>query len=168
MTQQKSEQEFAEVVALLHHYRFDCDRFTIDTLVTYWCMDYPLNWVKMAVVEALYQGRYKSLSVEQILQSWQRRNQPTYHFSHEFERLIHGQLPLREVLSSEPELTGISKLTAHLQQTKSISRKLDANNYTIAQHPIDKFVPDAGIDVEEISRKFKITDISSPNKLKDI
>lgn len=162
MTQQRSEQEFAEVVALLHHYRFDCDRSTIDTLVTYWCVDYPLNWVKMAVVEALYQGRYKSLSVEQILQGWQRRNQPTYHFSHEFERLIHGQLPLRETPSLETELVEISKLTAHFQQTKSLSRRLDAHNYTIAQHPIDQFVPDAGVDVEEISRKFKPTDIPSP------
>jgi len=162
MTQQRSEQEFAEVVALLHHYRFDCDRSTIDTLVTYWCIDYPLNWVKMAVVEALYQGRYKSLSVEQILQGWQRRNQPTFHFSHEFERLIHGQLPIRETLSPESELTGISKLTAHLQQPKSLNRQLNANNYTISQHPIDQFVPDAGVDVEEISRKFKIKAIPSP------
>lgn len=163
MPQQKSEQEFAEVVALLHHYRFDCDRSTIDTLVTYWCVDYPLNWVKLAVVEALYQGRYKSLSVEQILQGWQRRSQPTYHFSHEFERLIHSQLPMREPLSPDTELEEFSKLTAHLQPTKSPSRKLDSNRYTTAQHPIDKFVPDAGVDVEEISRKFKITAITSPS-----
>lgn len=163
MTQQRSEKEFAEVVALLHHYRFDCDRSTIDTLVVYWCVDYPLSWVKLAVVEALYLGRYKSLSVEQILQGWQRRNQPTYHFTHEFERLIHGQLPVRENSSPEPLLEEISTLTARLKRTKPQGQKLESSQYTIAQHPIDKFVPDAKVDVEEISRKFKTTDIPSPS-----
>lgn len=163
MTQQRSEKEFAEVVALLHHYRFDCDRSTIETLVVYWCVDYPLNWVKLAVVEALYQGRYKSLSVEQILQGWQRRNQPTYHFTHEFERLIHGHLPTREDVPPEGELEGFSLLTRHLQKNKSPQRNMESNQYTIAQHPIDKFVPDARVDVEEISRKFKTTDIPSPS-----
>jgi hypothetical protein len=163
MTQQKSEKEFAEVVALLHHYRFDCDRSTIETLVVYWCVDYSLSWVKLAVVEALYQGRYKSLSVEQILQGWQRRNQPTYHFSHEFERLIHGQLPARETISPEPLLEEIATLTARLKRTKPQGQKLEPNHYTIAQHPIDKFVPDAKVDVEEISRKFKTTDIPKPS-----
>jgi len=163
MTQQASEQEFVEVVALLDHYRFDCDRYTIDTLVTYWCMDYPLAWVKLAVIEALYQGRYKSLSVEQILQGWQRRTQPTFHFSHEFERLISSQLPIRKTPVPAPELEDISKLTAHLNQSKSQSRKLDSCRYTTAKHPIDQFIPNAGEEGEEICRKFKTTTISSPS-----
>ena len=44
--------------------------------------------IRLAVVEALYQGRYKAISVEHILDCWRRRGQPNFHFSLEFERLI--------------------------------------------------------------------------------
>jgi hypothetical protein len=47
----------------------------------------------MAVLEALYQGRYKVISVEEILKLWHRRGQPTFHFTHDFERLVCKNLP---------------------------------------------------------------------------
>jgi len=49
---------------------------------------YSLNWIRMAILEALYQGRYKVISVEEILKIWQRRGHPTFHFTGEFERLV--------------------------------------------------------------------------------
>jgi len=182
MTQQQSEQEFAEIIALLNYYRFDCDRFPTDTLVLYWCIDYPLSWVKSAVVEALYQGRYKSLSVEQILQGWQRRNQPTYHFSHDFERLIHSQLPIAETIAArkvrearrgifserlDPRTTGkisSSRLDdrpdTKADQNNNQNNKLNSSRYTTVKQPIDKFTPDVDVDVEEIYRKFQSPPIS--------
>lgn len=177
MTQQQSEQEFAEIIALLNYYRFDCDRYPTDTLVLYWCIDYPLSWVKSAVVEALYQGRYKSLSVEQILQGWQRRNQPTYHFSHDFERLIYSQLPIAETIaarksrearrgifaeSPEPQTRGefrSSKIDSRAEvksdSSGDKSKKLNSSRYTTVKQPIDKFTPDVDVDIEEIYRKFQ-------------
>ncbi|NJL91801.1 MAG: hypothetical protein HC916_20010 [Coleofasciculaceae cyanobacterium SM2_1_6] len=173
MTQQNSEQEFAEIVALLNYYRFDCDRYPTDTLVLYWCIDYPLSWVKSAVVEALYQGRYKSLSVEQILQGWQRRNQPTYHFSHDFERLIYSQLPIAETIAARKAREarrGIfaersdSRTTDKISsprlesrsRTKADQNKSNSSRYATVKQPIDKFTPDVDVNIEEIYRKLQI------------
>ena len=80
-------------VALLIHYSFDLGGCTAGELIDRWLNDYPANWVRLAVIEALYQGRYKAISVEQILAFWNRRGQAIYHFNHEFERLICGNFP---------------------------------------------------------------------------
>lgn len=75
-------------IALLSNYSFDLGRYTPEQLVERWASLYPLNWVRLAVIESLYQGRYKAVSVEQILAFWQRRGRPLYHFGNDFERII--------------------------------------------------------------------------------
>ncbi|WP_199290424.1 hypothetical protein [Leptolyngbya sp. FACHB-36] len=78
---------------LLCHYSFELGGYTVDELLARWLKRYPDNWVRLASIEALYQGRYKAVSVEQILTFWQRRGQPSYHFNHEFERLVCSKFP---------------------------------------------------------------------------
>jgi len=80
-------------VALLIHYNFDLGGYTASELIDRWLQDYPANWVCQGVIEALYQGRYKAISVEQILAFWKRRGQALYHYNHEFERLVCGKFP---------------------------------------------------------------------------
>jgi len=80
-------------VALLIHYSFDLGGYTASELIDRWLQDYPANWVCQGVIEALYQGRYKAISVEQILAFWKRRGQALYHYNHEFERLVCGKFP---------------------------------------------------------------------------
>lgn len=90
---------------LLSRYGFDVGAFSTTQLVGYWLRSYPAQWVRAAVVEALYQGRYKSVSVGQILAIWKRRGQPLYHYGFEFERMVCGTLariPTQE-LGAEPE-----------------------------------------------------------------
>ncbi len=74
--------------ALLIRYSFDLGGYSAGELINHWLNDYPAKWVALAVIEALYQGRYKAISVEQILAFWHRRGQALYHFNYEFERLI--------------------------------------------------------------------------------
>jgi lipopolysaccharide export system protein LptA len=76
-------------VNLLKHYGFE-GALTAKQLTDQW-QQYPSNWVRLAMIEALYQGRYKAVSVEKILAAWQRRGQPLYHFDQEFERLVYAQ-----------------------------------------------------------------------------
>ncbi|MDT9246552.1 MAG: hypothetical protein P5702_21615 [Limnospira sp. PMC 1291.21] len=83
--------EQAEV--LLNHYSFDLEGKTSSQIIINWSEIYDVNWLHLAVIEALYLGRYKSISVQQILELWKRRNQPIYHFNSEFERLICNKLP---------------------------------------------------------------------------
>lgn len=95
-------------VALLIHYSFDLGGYTASQLIEGWLKNYSATWVRSAVVEALYQGRYKAISVEQILAFWQRRGLALYHFNHEFERLICSNLP--QTLVGHLDLTAIAAL----------------------------------------------------------
>lgn len=88
------------VADLLTHYSFDLGGNNAQQLADRWQSTYSAHWVRWAVIEALYQGRYKAVSVEQILQLWQRRQQPRYHFNYEFERLVCNNFPRN--LSQEP------------------------------------------------------------------
>ena len=47
----------------------------------------------MATIEALFLGRYKSISVEQLLMQWAKRGRPLFRHTKEFERLISQKLP---------------------------------------------------------------------------
>jgi hypothetical protein len=82
-------------VALLLHYIFDLNGYSARELVERWLKQYPANWVRWAAIEALYQGRYKAVSVEQILGFWQRRGQALPRFNCEFERLVCGNIQPR-------------------------------------------------------------------------
>ncbi|MGF1513889.1 MAG: hypothetical protein ACFB5Z_09365 [Elainellaceae cyanobacterium] len=73
---------------LLRYYSFEVDHLTVEQCVAQWRDRYPSNWLRAAVVEALYQGRYKAISVSQILDMWQRRGQSLCHYNGEFERMI--------------------------------------------------------------------------------
>lgn len=77
---------------LLDRYGFEQGAFSAEQLVGYWLRSYPAEWIRSAILEALYQGRYKSVSVGQILAIWKRRGQPLYHYSFEFERMVCGTL----------------------------------------------------------------------------
>ncbi|MGL5083180.1 MAG: hypothetical protein ACRC8A_16985 [Microcoleaceae cyanobacterium] len=81
-------------VALLIHYSFDMgsDASPEQTIIR-WARYYDADWIYLAIIEALYQGRYKVFSVEQILNFWQRRGYVTYHFNAEFERLVCNRMP---------------------------------------------------------------------------
>ncbi|PSB35649.1 hypothetical protein [Stenomitos frigidus] len=90
---ERSSDAAAYAVSLLHHYGFDLGDYTIAQLLVAWQEQYPAAWIRLATIEALYQGRYKAISVDQILALWQRRSQPLYHFNHEFERLVCDNFP---------------------------------------------------------------------------
>ncbi len=90
---ERSPDAAVSAASLLHHYGFDLGGDTIAPLLSVWQAQYSDAWIRLATIEALYQGRYKAISVEQILALWQRRSQPVYHFNHEFERLVCDRLP---------------------------------------------------------------------------
>ncbi|EAW34453.1 hypothetical protein [Lyngbya sp. PCC 8106] len=83
----------AIAAALLTHYSFDLGDYSSEERVEEWGDNYEYYWIYFAVIEALYQGRYKSISVAQILSIWLRRGKPIYHFNWEFEQLICKNLP---------------------------------------------------------------------------
>jgi hypothetical protein len=84
-------QQLIEV--LIENYGFELSNETPQELAVRWLDEYDAHWVRLAIIEALYLGRYKAVSVEQILTLWSSRGQPKFHFTHEFERLICRRLP---------------------------------------------------------------------------
>jgi hypothetical protein len=69
--------------------------WTKGRLLDRWLRTYPEQWICWALIESLYQGRYKTYCVEQILALWRRRGEPLYHFNHEFETMICNNVPQR-------------------------------------------------------------------------
>ncbi|MGD1715388.1 hypothetical protein [Dapis sp. BLCC M172] len=86
MTEQSSISTLAET--LLTKYDFDLGGETSEQLIARWENNYQVEWLSLAVIEALYLGRYKAISVQQILTLWERRGQPIYHFNSEFQNII--------------------------------------------------------------------------------
>jgi hypothetical protein len=85
--------------ALLSYYSLESEHypksFTKGKVLGRWLKTYSEQWVCWALIESLYQGRYKAYSVEQILALWNRRGQPLYHFNPEFEIMICHDIPQR-------------------------------------------------------------------------
>jgi hypothetical protein len=79
------------VYQLLDGYSFDIDDYSHDAVIAGWLEQYGSVWVSHAITEALYQGRYKIISIDHILKLWQRRGHPIRHFNREFESIILGQ-----------------------------------------------------------------------------
>ncbi|TYQ31707.1 hypothetical protein [Pseudanabaena sp. UWO310] len=78
-------------IALLQHYSFDLGGYTINDLTRAWGNFRP-EWVRQAVIESLFQGRYKAVSVNQILHLWERKGEPNCRYNREFERLVCGDV----------------------------------------------------------------------------
>lgn len=94
MTEPTQDITLAQATILLSRYGFEMKGYIPQELIDKWMNDdYSAKWIRAAIIEALYQGRYKAFSVEQILKLWERRKQMTCHFTHEFERLICRNLP---------------------------------------------------------------------------
>ena len=101
-----SERDLEHAKLLLAEYSFDLSGFRVGELMAIWQehLQIEASWIRAAVLEALYQGRYKAFSVEQILQGWKRRGHPVRHFNSEFERVVFG--PIDPIISKYAPLTG--------------------------------------------------------------
>ena len=118
MTELAQDSAAAYATALLGHYGFELGGYTAQELVAMWLDRYRANWVRLAAIEALYQGRYKAVSVGQILATWTRRGRPIYHFNHEFERLISHKIP-QNIAASPDAPSVIQSDTYELAQVLS-------------------------------------------------
>jgi hypothetical protein len=93
MTVVATKSAFSAAKSLLEHYGFDLGEQTSGQLLDRWGDQCDPRWIRLALIEALHQGRYKAVSVEQILSLWSRRGQPSYHFDRDFEALICNNQP---------------------------------------------------------------------------
>ncbi len=160
-------QEARQAVLLLNEYAFELGWQEPTAQVLTWLETYRPSWIRDAVVEALHQGRYKAISVQQILALWQRRGQPVKHFTKEFERTIALPLGMQLTMSLPSLPTSATAATpsavGHVasQDASQVSSEAQAQvaaNGT-AQHP-------AGLDDlsvwDEVTPPFSDTETVTP------
>ncbi|GAB4528603.1 MAG: hypothetical protein Tsb0014_10070 [Pleurocapsa sp.] len=110
MTDLTKDISLAQTLALIDSYDFDLGGYSAEELIQDWLDIYHISWIRLATIEALYQGRYKTVSIEQILGVWFRMGNPNPHFSYEFERLICRKLPRHLIdISQDLENSAVSK-----------------------------------------------------------
>jgi hypothetical protein len=86
---------------LIQIYGLEVDRDRVDIFLVSWYDRYESAWIFKAIVESLYRGRYKIVSVDNILKDWHRIGQPRYHFTPEYEWEIVHKIP--EPTSQPPD-----------------------------------------------------------------
>lgn len=120
MTDPAKDATATSAIELLTHYGFEhAGLQQVQKLVDHWLTVYPAQWLRLALIEALYQGRYKVVSVGQLLAAWDRRGQPLYHFNHEFERLVCNRFPQK--LSTHSKATGSTAMAR--DHTRSVAKR---------------------------------------------
>lgn len=77
-----------DMPTFLIHYGFELATWEAGAWIEDWHQRFPVDWIPVALLEALYQGRYKAASVEQLLLMWRRRGQPRVSFTAEFSARI--------------------------------------------------------------------------------
>ena len=84
--------EARQAITLITSFSLELNAYSPESQVLYWLNHYKAAWIRDAVIEAIYQGRYKIISVQHILAIWQRRGQPVRHFTTGFEQVIASHL----------------------------------------------------------------------------
>ena len=88
-----------QLIELISRYGFDLEGQSPEFWIAQCRQDYPVEWIYLAIMEALHQGRYKIISIEQILRLWLKRGSSVYHFGEDFEFLINRTVPGESVSS---------------------------------------------------------------------
>jgi hypothetical protein len=132
----------AYTAELLGEYNFDLHGYRVQDLVNRWANRYPSEWIRLAALEALYQGRYKAHSIDKLLAIWERRDNPIYHFSTEFERLIGRRFsPELRALPPAPPVPQAPRQLATLQE---IPDRTPQTNLAPVSPPAGSFALDFG------------------------
>lgn len=125
--------------ALLACYGFEIKGQTGDQIIEYWLTKYTPAWLRLAIIEALYLGRYKAISVEQILSIWLRKGSPSYHFNHDFERLICRKLPLYlQNISQEYSENNDKNSYLNESDRKNTKKSLQFSNPIVTDRPSER------------------------------
>lgn len=132
---------------LLLQYGFDLAGDDSEALFDQWLRVYPPRWIRLAIIEALYQGRYKAISVEQLLVFWLRRGEAQTHFNSEFEAMICRNLP-RDL--STPDLEMAEPIPTQAWSKPNLNQQSSSEltpNPEPRPHNIDQFQPQAPNDL---------------------
>ena len=115
---------------LLKYYSHDVQDQTQQERLDHWLRTYPASWVRLALIEALYQGRYKTVSVGQLLALWQRRGHPLFHFNSDFERLVCHDFPNigNHSAKATPEIPPLIPAFSSFKPTRDVAKPFSSSS----------------------------------------
>ena len=137
--------EAQQAAVLLEGYRFEVGNHDARQWVSLWLEFYRPMWIRDAVVEALYQGRYKSRSVKQILELWERRGQPVRHVTREFEAAVCREFGEVKLVTTLPQSTIASIQTS--QATPAEERASRRIHQSLSAMASDSIAPASAKEV---------------------
>jgi hypothetical protein len=110
------------------------------TLIT-WFQKYESAWILKAIVESLYRGRYKLVSVDNILKDWDRIGKPRYNFTPEYEREILQKLPTGDdsLVYESGQLVGDTASTTDMSIAAASTESVGVESYYVLM-PADRSV----------------------------
>lgn len=124
----------SQTIILIKYYSFELHGYNIQELIIKWTKIYPHHWIPLGVIEAIYQGRLKAISVEQILNIWLKKGEINLSFNYEFCRLINPEQKIN--LEDYKELKDIfSNLHDHKKIKINIVKESSVNNF----QPLDDY-----------------------------
>lgn len=150
--------EAQQAADLLEGYHFELGNHDAPQWVSLWLEFYKPIWIRDAVIEALYQGRYKSVSVRQILELWQRRGKPIRHVTHEFETAVCREFGGAKLVAPAPppatKLQLPNKAASRQRASHRIHQSLSSISFNLSeqpatppgQNPLNQSVSTQGLD----------------------
>lgn len=123
-----------QTIIFIKYYGFDLNGYKVRELIVKWTKIYPHNWLPLGVTEAIYQGRLKAVSVEQILNVWLKKGCINQSFNSEFCRLIKPEMTffleedkeLKDIFSNESQsqkLDSVIQINNHCNNSEQILNK---------------------------------------------
>jgi len=130
---------------LLTHYGFELNGDSLPLVIEQWLDIYPNKWVLAAVVEALYQGRYKVSSVNRILNTWCSKGEAVPNFDHDFadffcKKIIRTLLAQVETANEKAFLPESKSQLSEVNPTEQVSEPFKFEAIKVERH-----LPNPGI-----------------------
>lgn len=131
---------------LLSYYSYGVSSHAQAFLINRWLENYSPEWVRLALIESLYRGRYKMISVRGLLMDWERRGQPIYHFNREFEALICHNFPQiscnKELSLQDTQISSSSLAISDDRPPKPSKQSCSSPRAKAPQAPLDMSATD--------------------------
>lgn len=140
-------------VVLLQHYSFDLDddHDSAEQVVREWLDEYSPKWVVAAIVEAIFQGRFKTASVDNILLTWSLSGRPQHHFDSQFADLVCSKLFKKVMETSEQPST-----PQPAPQVEAVSPQSGNRSSSIELYPVNSPPPQSNQLHQEIEHWLKL------------
>lgn len=123
----ETNKDISEIESLLKYYGFETREYSYQMLISEWLEQYSASWIRLAIIEALYLGRYKTISVKSILTKWSKIGNFKLSFTHDYECFMCQNLSSQII--AENEETTETELSQGLSREEYI-QYLFANYYS--------------------------------------